>query len=199
MDIQTTETITEITQRYELYKDIVKIGLGALIGASASLIAVFMKNNHEINKLEKEYNNQSNKHKLEIKVKILEECIELTNTFFNVEYKLINSLYRTRFSNKLYKDLSENDKKEIANTEEFARGLDNISNAIRKFKMIGAKQIADYLHDYCNFIIGLREDILMSRKLIAFSDSEWNKFRINYTSKKENYDSLLHLFLNELK
>jgi len=199
MEPQSTEAITEITQRYELYKDIVKIGLGALIGATASIITIFIKNQHEFKKIEKESTTQNTKLKLEIKVKILEECIESLNIFFNTEYKLRNCLYRLRFTNKFYNELDINIKKEIANTEEYGMAVDNISSIIRKYKMIGAEKIADCLYEYYSLINELREDILMSRKRIVFTDKEWELFNNKYILKKESYDSLLYKFFNQLK
>lgn len=200
MDTQiTTETLKEISERYELYKDIVKIGLGALIGAVASLSTIFIKNKHEFKKMDKEYENQNNKHKLEIKVKILEDCIELTNTFFDVEYKLRNNLYRLRRTNKFYKELNENQKKELANTEEFSLTITNISIIVRKLRMIGANSIADCLYSYYNSIHELREDILMSRKRITFSEEEWKIFNNKFISEKRCYDNLLHEFFSQLK
>jgi len=200
MDIQTTETITEITQRYELYKDIVKIGLGALIGASASIIAVLMKNKHELRRIEKEYDNQTNRHKLEIKVRILEEVIDLVNKFYIEDYNFRNKVYKMRYHDKYYKDLSEEDRNNfLLNVNEYVNALQGIENAKRKLDMINAEHISLTLDEFKTCINDNRNKILANKIKINFSDEDWETFVEPIVKKNTEFKKELNLFFLKLE
>ena len=201
MDTQsTTEAIKEITERYELYKDIVKIGLGALIGASASLITVLLKNKHELKRIDKQHYNETNKHKLEIKAKILEDVIELVNNFSNESYNFFNQVYKVKHNDIYFKDMNKEMKTKIlANRDNYVNSLHGVSNARRKLEMIGATEVSNKLSELKDSIHCNRNKILNSDIKVSFTEESWDKFRGEMTNYTSNFNNELNTFFLELK
>lgn len=200
MDTQTTEALKEISERYELYKDIVKIGLGALIGASGSLITVFLKNKHELKKLEKESEYQSNKHKLEIKVRILEEVILLVDEFSNQDYTFRNFIWKLRFYDKYFKEI-DNVKREklLSNVDAYVSSINGIQSARRKLDMIGAESISQILDELRKKSLQQRNEILNSELKISFTNEEWKERYQDISNLHDELRKKLNNFFIELK
>lgn len=201
MDTQTTvEALKEISEKYELYRDIVKIGLGALIGALASLVTVFLKNKHELAKVEREYQNQSDKHKLEIKVRIVEEVIEIVNKYADEHYNFLGNIFKLEQKEKTIKDLDEMNRNELLeNRERFNISRRAVISGIRKLKLINAISPAEKLYEFQDSISTRMNSFFYNEKRIGMSIEEFNNYIDEVKQLNIEFDEEINKFFMKLK
>lgn len=173
---------------YELIDTALKIGLGALIGGSFSIITIILNNRNEKKKL---WNTRRN----QLIEDVLEELAAFNKTqnfFFNLS-RLIDEHNQRGIP-------PPPDKLELwyQKFNDFDAFLD-VGKTVAKLQLLGEIATADLVYDYVEYLSALRNEVLGSDgKVVTFSSEAQAKHRLILKEQRRNiYKELSRIYKDE--
>lgn len=148
---ETAIAIKKVAEQYELYKDIVKIGLGAIIGSIGTIIGILINNKHEIKKIDKTLISEKEKNKTETNIRLLENATYEIEQY-TTKIKFIIKIWYMCFvnnNNMTYKEIEETDiyKTAIINYQESVKNIEKAKAILILINAIDIKNIIMTHHD----------------------------------------------------
>jgi len=187
VDVNTT--VNHAKEIYELADLSLKLGLGALIGATASYFTVKSNHKHDITRI-----------KLNKKMEILEEANILVETYFEHAFKLQDAWYGLAL-NGIHSlvDMTESKSNQyIEYDRNYHNSINTAVNALSKLTLLGLEEAQDYIQQYDYKVICIRNSIITNTGKIPHVD-DMKKLTEETGNLRLKYHSAINKYFENLK
>ncbi|AHJ12427.1 hypothetical protein [Sulfurospirillum multivorans] len=187
----TQETIGMSKEAYQLWDTTIKIGLGALISGVISYLVTMKNHTHEINKLDRTHKSESQKYKLQMKIKILENTQNQIDEFSMVCEQFLDILLTCKNRNILScPELEKKDKlmyKKYQTTQNaLSIEFGNLRKACSKLTLLGFYSSTKKIKEMSDIIVD-EYNRLNKQNEIFMNNIEYNIFRDNFAQAQIEY------------